>query len=1088
MRLLSKHWKFCLIKKMTFALMVLCMPMILLAQTKKLSGTVNDENGKPIPQVSVSIKNKTVGTQTDESGRFSIEAAAGATLVFTSVNHEPLESVVGTSNSVNIVLKTKSTDLGDIVVVGYATQKKVNMTGSVATISSKQLENRPTSNLSSSLSGLSAGVYARQGSGQPGSDGASILIRGTGTLSSNSPLIIIDGIIGSMDAVNPVDVESISVLKDAASASIYGSLAGNGVILITTKKGQKNKTTVTYNGIFSSTSPINLPSYNSNYATHMRMINEGAVNVGQTPIFGAATINAWDSASKIPNQLNALGVPNSIAYPNTDWADAVFDNQALANHNISINGGSDKINYLLSIGYMNNNGVMQNTGTKRYQLRANLDAKVSKWLTLGTQTFASTQTFQLGNTGSAFTYLGQTTPGVVPFYQGKYGFPQAPEESSTANAIFAYLYNTDGDNQTSRFNTTMYAVVNLLKGLTFETRFNYQTRFAESNSHAVPQEKWNFATNELKTAPGDPSTASTYYGFDKNYQTTFDNVLRYTTKIKSKHDINAMVGYNQMYYNYYDFSASKLGLVDYTITNLGSALLPTTTSGTEYDYSMRSYFGRLNYSYDNKYLLEGNMRYDGVSRFSPDSRWGLFPSVSAGWRITEEKFMSSTKNWLSNLKLRASWGKLGNNASGNYDWQSTYATRLYSFNNVQYSGLAVGRIANPDLQWEKTTNTNIGLEGAFINNKILFELDVYRRLTDGILTTVPIPLTVGTASAPVINAAGVSNEGIELSLGYRGKLGQLGYKVSGNFAYNTNTVTKYKGALVEGYVTDATGAQVFQSNLGLVSSGGTNRILEGHKINEFRVYEVYKGSGTYTNSDGTVNKNGGPKDGMIRTIDDLNWAKAMILAGYKLLPANTVSATGIYYGDLVYADLNGDGQYGNSYDQKFVTTSTLPKYIFGFNVELNWKSFDLSMVWAGAAGFQYYWNDTYNNSTVRNGFALSNMVINDHYFYNPLDANDPKNNINAYYTRLKASDAQNSSVASDRWLYNASWIKLKNLQIGYNIPEKITKKATISRARIFISGENLLMITKYPGVDPEEGAGIAYPTMRQYALGINVNF
>ncbi|MCX6337886.1 MAG: TonB-dependent receptor plug domain-containing protein, partial [Bacteroidetes bacterium] len=422
---------------MTFALMVLCMPMILLAQTKKLSGTVNDENGKAIPDVSISIKNKTNGTKTDETGRFVIEAPTGATLVFTSVNHENQESVVGNSSTMAIVLKGKSSDLGDIVVVGYATQKKVNMTGSVATISSKQLENRPTTNLSSSLSGLSAGVYARQGSGQPGSDGASILIRGTGTLSSNSPLIIVDGIIGSMDAVNPVDVESISVLKDAASASIYGSLAGNGVILITTKKGQKNKTTVTYNGIFSSTNPINLPSYNSNYATHMRMINEGSVNVGQTPIFGAATINAWDSASKIPNQLNALGVPNNIAYPNTDWADAVFDNQALANHNISINGGSDKINYLLSIGYMNNNGVMQNTGTKRYQLRANLDAKVSKWLTLGTQTFASTQTFQLGNTGSAFTFLGQTTPGVVPFYQGKYGFPQALEESSTANAIFA---------------------------------------------------------------------------------------------------------------------------------------------------------------------------------------------------------------------------------------------------------------------------------------------------------------------------------------------------------------------------------------------------------------------------------------------------------------------------------------------------------------------------------------------------------------------------------------------------------------------------------------------------------------------------
>ncbi len=1064
------------------------MPALLLAQTRKISGTVRDENGNPVPDVSIGIKNKTGGTTTDNTGQFTIEVVTGSILVISSVSHEPAEVVVGASNIVSLSIKTKSTSLTDVVVVGYATQKKVNLTGSVATISAKQIEDRPVSNISSSLAGLSSGVYVRQGSGQPGSDGASILIRGTGTLSSNSPLILIDGIIGSMDAVNPLDVATISVLKDAASASIYGSLAANGVILITTKRGQKNKTTVTYNGIFSTTNPMNLPEYNSNYATHMRMINEGTTNVAQPSIFSQATINAWDSASKIPNQLNPIGVPNNIAYPNTDWGDALFENRILQNHNISVNGGSDKVNFLLSLGFLDNKGVMQNTGTQRYQIRANLDAKVAKWLTLGTQTFASTQTFDMGNTGSAFGFLGQTTPGVVPYYNGQYGFPQAPEESSTANAILAFLNNTDGSDQTSRFNTTVYATFNLHKGLTFESRFNYQTRFGEYNSHSVPQERWNFATNEQKTFPGDPSTFSTYYSFDKNYQTTIDNVLRYTTKISSDHEISALAGYNQLYYNFYNFNATKLGLIDYSITTPGTALTPTATNGSENDYATRSYFGRVNYAYRGKYLLEGNLRYDGVSRFSPETRWGMFPSVSAGWRITEEEFMKSTGNWLSNLKLRGSWGKLGNNASGNYDWQSTYATRLYSFNNVQASGLAVGRIANPELQWENTTTTNIGMDGSLFSNKLFFEFDIYRRLTDGILTTVPIPLTVGTASSPVINAAEVTNRGAEMTLGYRGKSGNFGYTFSGNFAYNTNEVTKYKGQLVEGYVTDAQGVKTYQSNLGLVSAGGINRILEGHKINEFRVYEVYRGSGLYNNADGTVNISGGPKDGMIRTAEDLAWAQAMITAGYRLLPSNAVRNTGIYYGDLVYADLNGDGQYGNSFDQKFTGTSTLPKYIFGFNAEFNWKGFDLSMIWAGAAGFQYYWNDTYNNSTVRNGFALSNSVINDHYFYNPNDPKDPRNNINASRTRLKANDPQNSAVSSDRWMHNASWVKLKNLQLGYNIPEKLSKKALISRARVYISGENLLMITQYPGLDPEIGAGIGYPTMRQYALGLNLNF
>jgi TonB-linked SusC/RagA family outer membrane protein len=1089
MRLALKELKSCsMMRIMAVFLLLSVMPTLLLAQNRKISGTVTDENGKPVPEVSITIKNKSTGTKTDDAGRFSIDAQTGQTLVINSINHEIIELMVGESSMVNASLKTKVNNLNDVVVVGYATQKKVNMTGSVATISAKQIEDRPVTNLSSSLAGLSSGVYVRQGSGQPGSDGASILIRGTGTLSSNAPLVVIDGIIGSMDAVNPLDVETISVLKDAASASIYGSLAANGVILITTKKGQRNKTTVTYNGIFSTTNPMNMPKYNSNYSRHMQMINEGTTNIGQPSIFAASTIRAWDSTSLIPDQLNAIGVPNRIAYPNTDWGDALFDNKVVQNHNISINGGSDKVNYLLSVGYLDNKGVMQNTGTKRYQIRANLDARVAKWLTMGTQTFASTQTYDMGNTASAFNFLGQTTPGVVPTYNGRYGFPHAQEESSTANAILAFLNNTDGSNVQSRFNTTLYAIINLYKGLTLESRFNYQIRFGEYNSHSVPQERWNFATNEVKTFPGDPSTFSTYYSFDKATQTTIDNVLRYSTKIGSDHDISALAGYNQMYSNSYNFNASKQGLIDYSITTLGSALLPTTTNGGESDYAMRSWFGRVNYAFRNKYLLEANLRYDGSSRFSPSTRWGLFPSVSAGWRIIDEKFMEGTKSWLSNLKIRGSWGKLGNNASGVYDWQSTYATRLYSFNNVQSSGLAVGRIANPELQWETTTTTNFGLDGAVLNNKLFFEFDLYQRLTDGILSTVPVPLTVGTASSPIVNAAEVKNNGYEITLGYRGKSGEFNYRISGNYAYNTNEVTKYKGQLVEGYVTDATGAQVYQSNIGLVSAGGTNRILEGKKINEFRIYEVYKGSGTYNNADGTVNINGGPRDGMIRTPEDLAWAQAMITAGYRLLPSNAIRNNAIYYGDLIYADLNGDGQYGNSFDQKFTGTSTLPKYIFGFNAEFSWKSFDLSMIWAGAAGFQYYWNDTYINSTVRNGFAFSNTVLDNHYFYNPLDAKDPRNNINAKYTRLKSSDPQNTALASDWWMQNGSWIKLKNLQIGYNIPEKLAKKMLMSRARVYVSGENLLMITKYPGLDPEIGAGIGYPTMRQYALGINVNF
>ncbi|HWJ28053.1 MAG TPA: TonB-dependent receptor, partial [Flavisolibacter sp.] len=435
-----------------------------------------------------------------------------------------------------------------------------------------------------------------------------------------------------------------------------------------------------------------------------------------------------------------------------------------------------------------------------------------------------------------------------------------------------------------------------------------------------------------------------------------------------------------------------------------------------------------------------------------------------------ERFMEGTRDWLSNLKLRASWGQLGNNASGYYDWQATYSSRLYSFNNIQVSGLAAGSYANPDLQWETTTNKEVGLEGSLLHNKLSFEVNAYQRLTNGILTTTPIPLTAGTASAPVVNAAEVTNKGFELSLGYRAKAGAFNFAIAGNIAYNTNEVTKYKGRLTQGWVKDANGNDVYQTNLGAVSSGDVTRILEGHKISELYLYQVYSGSGKYFNADGSVNINGGPKDGMIRTPDDMAWVAAMQAAGYKFAPVNTVGKAQLYYGDLLYADLNHDGTYGNSNDRYFTGTSSLPKYVFGVNFDISWKQFDLAMLWAGATGNQYYWNaDNYNNSFVTNGNAFSTLYANDHYFYDPNNPTDPRTNINAHYTRLKASDPINRGIASNFWLYDASWIKLKNLQVGYTLPEAWTKKATLQRARIYFSGENLLMITKFPGLDPEIG-------------------
>jgi TonB-linked SusC/RagA family outer membrane protein len=1075
------------VKHFTILGALFLLPMLILAQSKTISGTVKDENGKFVASASVTIKNLTTGTTTNELGQFSILAVKGQTILIKAVNFETLAVIIGNQTSINATLKSTTTNLDDVIVVGYATQKKVNLTGAVATVTAKQIENRPIVNLSSSLGGLLPGVYIAQTSGKPGSDGANIVVRGRGTLSGSSPLIIIDGVVGSLDAVNPLDVETVTVLKDAASASIYGSQSGNGVVLVTTKKGQKNKTTITYNGVFSSTAPMNLPQFVTNYADNMRYTNEAHTNVGQAAKYSGMTINAWDSASKIPNSLNPLGVPNYIAYPNTDWVDALFSNNLTQNHNISINGGSDKSTYLFSIGYLNNQGTIQNTWSKRYQLRANIEAKVNKFLTVGTQTFALFQENAMGNTSGAFTYLRQTTPGIVPFYDNKYGFAQTPEENQQANNILSFLNNTLGKDQTSRFNTSVYANVAIVKGLSFESRFNYQMRQNEFRSRTNPAAgvRWNFASQVQQTFAPDPSTLSSSYGFDKNYQITIDNVLRYTTTIATDHSISAFAGYNQLYYNLYNLNASKQGMVDYSIYVPSAVLLPTSTTGTESDWAIRSLFGRVNYSFKGKYLLEGNIRRDAVSRFSPDSRVGIFPSASAGWRISEENFMKNV-TWVSNLKLRASYGDLGSYASGLYDWQSTYSTRLYSFNNVQASGLAVGRYSNNALQWESTNVKNIGIDASFFGRKLNVELDVFRRNTAGILSTISIPITAGIASAPTVNLAGVQNQGLELSLGTSGNIGKVGYSISGNFAITENVVTKYRGKLDEKFVTDANGVKVYQSNLGAVYNAGA---LEGKMIGEHYVYNVYKGTGKYFNADGTVNITGGPKDGMIRTEEDINWVKAMLTAGYKMRPGNAVRKDAIWYGDLLYADLNGDGDYGNSYDRSFTGTSTLPKYVFGFNAEFTWNGFDIFMLWSGATGMQYQFNaDGYNNSYVVYGNAINASVVADRYYYNETNPADPKNNINAANTRLKVTDGQNKGVSSNWWLYDAGWMKLKNVQIGYNLPNSVINKMSIQKARIYFSGENLLLFTKYPGLDPEIGSGIDYPTMKQYAFGINVTF
>lgn len=861
---------------------------------RTVKGTVVDATGLPLPGVSVVIKGTTNGTITDIDGNYSLSVdGKEAVIVYSFIGFVNQEVLVGDRNTLNITLEEEVTGLDEVVVVGYGAQKKANLTGSVSTVDfSKQAESRPVTNVSTALSGLTSGVTVRQGVGKPGEDGASIRIRGLGTLNDNSPLVIVDGMEGVLDAVNPDDIESISILKDAASSAIYGSRAANGVILVTTKKGKKDATTITYSGNFSMASPSNVVEFVSDYPTYMRLINESARNIGSAEHFSQNTIDAWEAANANPNGLNENGVPNWVAFPNTNWATEMYESNIVQQHSLSINGGSEKSSYLLSLGYLDNPGLVQNTGIKRYNFRVNLETAINDWLKVGTRTYAIQQDKELGNYSSMLNFARQSTPGLIGEYKGQYGYPEAPEESATANNLYSFLNNREGDDRLSRFNSTVYSQVAVLNGLTWNMNFNYSRRFDEYNSHtnANAAEKVRFSDGVVMTNATSPDLMTTYYKTYANESYTYENLLRYEKTFAANHDVNVLMGYNENRFFAYDHNGSKKGLIDQSVSTLGSATEMQSIGGGANDYAIRSWFGRLNYAFKQKYLFEANFRYDGSSRFHEDTRWGVFPSFSAAWRLSEEDFVKDLVADLQNLKLRVSWGQLGNNVTkrgsyvDNYAYQAVYGSVGYSFGGTQVAGLRPTIIANPALEWESTTMSNIGLDVTTLNSRLSAELDYYIKVTDGILTTPPIPMTAGLIGAPIKNTAEVTNKGMELTLGWRDQIGEVNYSISGNFSYNKNEVSKYKGQLEEGWLMDEEGNEYYSSNLGDVSTGGRTRVLEGHMINEYLLLDLYRGNGSHFNADGSVNPNGGPRDGMIRTEEDMKWVEAMVAAGNKFYP------------------------------------------------------------------------------------------------------------------------------------------------------------------------------------------------------------
>lgn len=1064
-------------------------------QNKTIKGVVKDATGEAVIGANVIVKGSTTGVITDIDGNFTLEVPDNATLQVSYIGYLPQEIKVSNQTSFDITLVEDSKTLDEVIVVGYGTQKKANLTGAVSSVNfEEQALSRPVTTVSAALAGLSAGVQVMQTSGQPGSDGATIRVRGMGTLNNNDPLVLVDGMEGSIDNVNPQDIESISILKDAAACAIYGSRAASGVILVTTKKGNKGKVNVSYSGRISYAQPTRIIDLISNYADYMEWINESAVNIGQKGNFSQATIDLWREKSKDPNGVNERGVPNHVAYPNTDWQDVIFQHGVVNDHNISVNGGSDKIRFMLSAGYLDNPGLVDNTGIKKYNIRANVEADVTKWLTVGMRTYGSMQDKEVGNFSNANNYLRQTTPGVYPEYKGQYGYVEADEESATANNLLVMLNGGNGSQKKTNFNTTMYSKVEFMKGLTWSFNLNYKRYWYEARAWSHATETVKLSTGEVKSAALSPDKMTTSFANEGDWSYTLENLVNYSTTIAKVHNISALVGYQEYYYYKNTSNASLEGLIDESVNVPGAATTMKSIGGGATDKASRSFFGRVNYDYDNRYLFEANLRYDGHSRYHKDHRYGAFPSFSAGWRVSEEAFMEGTRSWLDNFKLRLSWGKLGNNGGddvGNYEYQALYNITDYSFGGKQVSGLAQTSISNSLLSWEKATTTNFGLDFAFLKNRLTAEFDIYNKKTTGILYRPNIYITMVGLTAPRLNIAEVTNNGFETTIGWKDRVGQVNYSVSANFAYNHNEVSKYKGTLKQGWETDASGNRVWVSNLGDVSTGSNARVLEGKMMNEYYMKSPYKGNQTYFNADGSVNINGGPKDGIIRTEKDMEWVKTMIAAGNEFWPNKTIGKNKIWYGDMIYADANGDGKYGNADDSEFQGVSKDPKYLFGFQASASWKGFDVSMAWAGAAGRKLYWGATsgYNSTSTRIGLGLSKEIAYHHYFYDPDNADDPRTNLYAKYPRLTLGESGSQNVeTSTHFLYNANYLKLKNFTIGYTLPEKIVKKIFTQSVRFYLSGENLFSFDSFPGQDPEIGADPTYTSVRSFAFDTNITF
>lgn len=1001
------HVKELLFKRKNFLIVLLCCFGFVtggLAQQQTVRGKVTDEKSLPLDGASVKVSGSQTGVTTDASGNFTIRVAKGQVLVISYIGMADETVTVGDNTTVNVVLKEGGgASLNDVVVVGYGTQAKKDLTGSVGVVSQVKMQDQATVGIGQNLQGKLAGVQVIQNNGTPYS-GTQIRIRGTGSFGASSdPLVVIDGMITNdgLTNLNPNDVENITVLKDAASAAIYGSRGANGVVIVTTKRGN-----------FESPLRVNLSSY------------AGADQIR----YKIPTLTAKQYAIQVNDYYGAANLPVPFTQAEidsygkgTNWVDEITQSGLKQNYSLSISGGTKSNAYAITADFFNGKGVIKNTDFSRGNVKISNDTRILPNLKLGLS-------FNVNYGVSNNTDWGQAIdralifPPTEPVYDanGDYSAAiHAGEPVTMLNPLIAVNLWTYKQTWKKLLGNT-YLEWDILKDLKFRTSFNTEY-YTWNQNHFVPA--YTFGPKGLI---GDHPIAELYVDQNENLNYQFDNILTYSKRINYDHNLTVMAGYTYQQTNGSNLSASRNDFLsnDPNIQVIDAGNSNIRNGGSKYAWAIQSYLGRINYGYKDKYLVSASVRADQTSRISKDNRTGLFPGASAGWVVSKERFFEQVRA-ISNLKLRASWGILGNQDIGTYPYQTTLnSTGLYypfgsGGNGTTYTGVGPTSLGNANIRWEKTTTTGAGLEISFLENRLNFIADYYKRNTSDILVQVPLLATSGVDNAPYQNAGSVANTGVELTLGYSNKsTSAFRYDVSVNWTYNKNRVTKIPSPIINNF----------------------SQTREGYAIDQWYGYI---------------------QEGIFQTQDEISKA-----------PTQPNAAPG----DIRFKDLDGNGVI-DANDRTFLGQQVAPKS-YGGNIALSYKGFDLVTSFYGQIGAL--------RSIDQVGFAITRGgEQTSAWMYNQRWTGEGTSN---YVPRVVAGDPNDNYRRSTFWLRSSDFFRLQNLQIGYDFTKLLGNSKVINKLRFYVASQNLFCINSYPGWDPEQSINGGYPIPRSFYAGFNVQF